>query len=82
MSRNYDYSKLNGKIREVCGTQNEFAKRMKKSGTIINRKLQNRVGFNQRDIEDAIAVLGIDRTEIPEFFFRVEGSKNLNLEGR
>lgn len=71
----YDYSKLNGKIREVCGTQGEFAKRMRRSETIINRKLQNRVEFKQSDIEDAIVVLGIRRCEISEFFFKLKVQK-------
>lgn len=71
----YDYSKLNGKIREVCGTQGEFARRMRRSETIINRKLQNRVEFKQSDIEDAVVVLGINRRDIPEFFFKLKVQK-------
>lgn len=75
-SREYDYSKLNGKIREVCGTQNEFARRMRKSVRIICQKLNNLTGFKQCDIEDAIDILGIDRSEIPDYFFAEKVQKN------
>lgn len=68
----YDYSKLNGRIAEICGSQAEFARRMKMSEHTVSHKLNNRVGFRQDEIEDALEVLRIERVDVPEYFFTVK----------
>lgn len=65
----YDYSKLKGKIIEVCGNNTEFAKRMKLSERTISLKLSNQVPFKQTDIEQAVKVLGLKSTDIEKYFF-------------
>lgn len=70
--RVYDYSKLNGKIAEVCGTQAEFARRMKMSQHSVSHKLNNKSAFTQEQIEDAIDVLGIERQNVGNYFFAVK----------
>lgn len=65
----YDYSKLNGKITEVCGSQAEFARRMNLSQHSVSHKLNNKVDFRQNEIEDAISILGIERENITDYFF-------------
>lgn len=70
--RTYDYSKLNGRITEICGSQAEFARRMSMSQHSVSHKLNNRVSFRQDEIEEALAVLDIHRTEIADYFFRVK----------
>ena len=68
----YDYSKLNGRIVEICKTQSEFAKRMKMSEKSISNKLQNKVPFKQDEIDDAIIVLKLTKEDIAHYFFEHE----------
>lgn len=68
----YDYSKLNGRIAEICGSQAEFARRMNMSQHTVSHKLNNRVGFRQDEIEDALEVLRIERVDVPMYFFTVK----------
>lgn len=68
----YDYSKLNGRIAEICGSQAEFARRMNMSQHTVSYKLNNRVGFRQDEIEDALEVLRIERVDVPMYFFTVK----------
>ena len=65
----YDYSKLNGRIAEVCGSQAEFARRMEMSQHSVSHKLNNKVGFRQEEIETALCVLGISREQVSDYFF-------------
>ena len=66
---NYDYSKLNGRIIEVCGSQAEFAKRMKMSEHSVSHKLNNKTNFKQDDIDRALTVLHLEKASIPDYFF-------------
>lgn len=65
----YDYSKLNGKITEICKTQYVFAERMGWSERTATFKINNIRSWKQSDIEKAIAILHIEREKIVEFFF-------------
>lgn len=65
----YDYSKLNGRITEICGNQAEFARRIGLSQHTVSRKLNSRVNFKQDEIEASLEVLGIDRDRIKDYFF-------------
>ena len=65
----FNYSKLKGKIREVCSTQENFAKALNKTDTAINNKLNNKSYFTQSEISKAIEVLDIKPEEICEYFF-------------
>lgn len=71
----YDYSKLKGRIVEVCETRRKFAARLGISYPTVLNKLASRTDFTQAEIERACAVLGISKTEIAEYFFtpRVKG---------
>ena len=64
-----DYSKLKGKIVEICGTQAEFARRMGISEHTTSSKLNNKVPFDQKEIQRAIDVLGISACDIGIYFF-------------
>lgn len=68
----YDYSKLNGRITEICGTQAIFAKKMKRSERCISNKLQQKVPFKQPEIDDAIIVLNLTKDDIPSYFFKIK----------
>lgn len=65
----YDYSNLRKKIFEVCGTQYEFANRIGLSDRSVSFKMTNQRDWKQREIETAIAVLGIPRNDIPKYFY-------------
>lgn len=66
---NYDYSKLNGRIVEMCGTSQTFAKLMGLSERTVSLKLNNKVPFKQTDIEKAIEILNLKDKDIQPYFF-------------
>lgn len=68
----YNYSKLKGKIVEVCGSSKEFAERIGINSVTLSHKMNGSSFFKSKEIEKAIEVLGIDRTQIPEYFFTPE----------
>lgn len=65
----YDYSKLKGRIKEKCGNQIQFQEQMGLSHTSINKKLNNKIQFTQKDIEKAIEILDLETKDIPLYFF-------------
>lgn len=65
----FDYSKLKGKIREVFGTQENFAVAMLLSPVSLSAKLNNKVPFTQAEINKACELLGIALEFIPVYFF-------------
>ena len=65
----FQYSKLRGRIREVCGTDKKFAELMGVSKATISAKLNNRTEFSQPEILLASQILGLECSEIPTYFF-------------
>lgn len=65
----FDYSKLLGKIVEVFGTQGNFAQAIGLSENTLSRKLNNKVDWKVSEINKAVEELGIERVEIPLYFF-------------
>lgn len=72
----YDYSKLRGKIKEVCGTQEMFANKIGLSAVSVSNKLNNLIPWKQEEIERTLSVLGINHTEIYLYFFAPKVEKN------
>lgn len=68
----YEYNKLIGRIVEVCGTRTEFAKRMGFSERTLSLKLNNKISWKQPEIMKAIQVLGLEGTDIQEYFFTLK----------
>ena len=68
--KEFDYSELRGKIREVFGTQEKFAKAMGFSTVALSKKLNNVVPFTQPEINKACDLLGISLEFIPVIFFK------------
>ena len=68
----YDYSKLSGKIKEVCGTQGVFAERMHLSERSVSLKLGAKIAWKQPEIIAACELLNIPVTQIPEYFFTLK----------
>lgn len=65
----HDYSKLQGRIVEICGTQRVFAKKIGLSERSISLKLNDEIPFRQNEIEKAIEILKIDSSDISKYFF-------------
>lgn len=72
----FDYSKLRGKIKEVCGTQDQFALKMKMGRVSLSQRLNNTLQFSQGEIERACNLLGISPKEIPVYFFTAKVQKS------
>lgn len=65
----YDYSKLVGKIKEVCGSQAVFAAEMKLSERTISLKLNNKIDWKRSEIGRACKILKIKIEDIAQYFF-------------
>lgn len=65
----YDYSKLNGKIREVFGTQAAFADAMDMGNSTLSLKLNNKAEWSQDEMEAAMDLLKIPRKSVRTYFF-------------
>jgi hypothetical protein len=71
----YDYSKILGKIKEVCGTQAVFAEKMGWSEHTCSMKLTNRVAWKQPEIHKAVEILGLEDEDIQAYFFTLKVQK-------
>lgn len=65
----FDYSKLRGKIREVCGSEKEFATALEISDTTLSSIFNNKSEFRQSQIQHACTLLQIPAEEIEQYFF-------------
>lgn len=65
----YDYSKLKGRIIEICGSYRNFANKMGTSERTVSLKLNNKLYFKQSEIEKAVKILKLDSKDIQPYFF-------------
>lgn len=72
----YDLRKLRGKITEVFGKQEAFAKAMGLSEHTISKKLNGERYFKPNEMSKAIELLGLALQDIPEYFFTLEVQEN------
>lgn len=72
----FDYNKLRGKIKEVCGTQDNFARAIGIGRVSLSQRLNNVLEFSNAEILSACEVLGIDTKDIPVYFFTLEVQKS------
>lgn len=72
----YDYSKLCGRIKEIYGTQEAFAKEINMSVTTLISKLSNKVKFKQDEISRSMKALKLNTRLIPLYFFKQKIEKN------
>lgn len=68
----WNYAKLRGRIKEKCGTQDEFALRIGMGRVSLSQRLNNMLEFSQDEIMKSCEVLEIDQSEIPVYFFNLE----------
>lgn len=68
----FDYAKLIGRIVEKCGTRTQFAARIGISTRSLTLKLKSKRYFTQIDIFKACDVLGINVSEIGDYFLPIK----------
>lgn len=68
----FDYSRLNGKISEIFGTQKRFAAAMELSERSLSLKMNRKVPWKQTEIMRACQLLGLQNSDIPNYFFTLE----------
>ena len=73
----FNYNKLKGRIVEKCGSQMEFAKRMKLSERSVSLKLQGKISWKQPEIMKALTVLDLSVSDVQEYFFNVNEVQNI-----
>ena len=72
----FDYSKLKGKIKEICGTQDEFARQIGIGRVSLSQRLNNYLDFSQNEIKRACEVLELADADIPLYFFTQGAQKH------
>jgi len=68
----YDYSLLIGTILRKFKTYEAFAKELGITYQTLYHKLNNRFPFTQTEIEKSCVSLGIDRSNMMQYFFVLE----------
>lgn len=66
---NWNYAKLRGRIREIFGTQEAFAKAIGISSVSLSQRLNNVLEFTQEEIFNSCEVLNIPLTDMMSYFF-------------
>lgn len=72
----YDYRKLRGKIREVVGTEYEYAKKIGRTQNYLTSVFNGRSYFSQKDITVGADVLSISESDIGCYFFAKQVHEN------
>lgn len=68
----FRYQKLRGKIKEVCGTQDCFAKKLGIGRVSLSQRLNNQLEFSQSEIQSSCRILKLSKSDIPLYFFDEE----------
>lgn len=68
----WNYNKLRGKIKEVCGNQDIFANKLGIGRVSLSKRLNNQIEFTQEEIYNTCEILGIKLEEIPLYFFTLQ----------
>lgn len=72
----YDYSKLRGKIKEVCVTQDCFAEKLGIGRVSLSQRLNNLLDFSQSEMYKTCDILCIKKEDIPSYFFTLKVQKH------
>lgn len=68
----WEYNKLRGKIKEVCGTQDVFAEKIGIGRVSLSQRLNNQLEFTQNEIYKACDILRIDLEDVSAYFFTLK----------
>ena len=69
MKKQLPYAKLRGKIKEVFGTQDSFAKAMNINTTSLSAKLNDKTQWKREEIVLACEQLGVPLEDVSSYFF-------------
>jgi transcriptional regulator with XRE-family HTH domain len=72
----FNYSKLRGRIKEICGTEQEFARRIKIGRVSLSKRLNNEIDFSRKEMLAAAKVLEFDYGDLTAYFFTEEVQKH------
>lgn len=72
----WNYNKLRGRIKEICGTQDEFADRLGIGRVSLSKRLNNQLEFTQAEMFKSCEVLSIPDNELSDYFFCSSGLEN------
>ncbi len=73
--RQYDYSKLKGRIKECFSNQSEFAQQLGLSDASLSYKLNNKKVFDQDQIRKAIEIFNLSAQETIDYFLKIKVEK-------
>lgn len=76
IKREYNYSKLLGKIKEVLGCNSNLALKLKISERTMSLKLTSKVDFKQEEIMLICEILNISYLDIGTYFFEEKTQRN------
>lgn len=65
----FDYSKLRGRIVEICGTMKIFADLMGLSQKTISLKIGGKIYWTQKEMIRTAEILKFEFSDIPLYFF-------------
>ena len=65
----WDYSKLRGKIKEIYGTQDQFAEAIGIGRVSLSKRLNNQLEWTQEEMIKSCDALHIDYKDVPVYFF-------------
>ena len=68
----FDYSRLRGRIKEKCDTQDSFAEKLGIGRVSLSQRLNNLLDFSQEEMFKSCDILGIDKADIPSYFFTIK----------
>ena len=71
-SFNFNYSALEGKIKQYYDTQDNFAKAIPMARSTLNQKLQGKVDFTSKNIYTIANLLNISQEDIGKYFFTLK----------
>lgn len=72
----FDYGKLRGRIREVFKTEGNFARALGIGRVSLSKRLNNTSDFSEKEIFISCNLLGIDKENLTEYFFREKVQKH------
>lgn len=68
----WNYQKLLGRIKEICGTQDAFAEQLGINRSSLSQRLNNKIEFTQEEMFRACDILSIEPDEMHAYFFSLK----------
>jgi len=75
VAREFDYSKLRGRIVELYGTQQDFCQKTGRNESTLSLTLNNKRAFTQEEIATYAELLDIPGSEYVNYFFTPKVAK-------